>query len=62
MPSPMSPVGMSLAALEIARAVESVEALVSRTNKKLADAGQDELPRAYYTAAEVDALRAETPL
>ena len=55
----MSPVGLSLAALEIARAVESVEALVSRTNKKLTDAGQDELPRAYYLASEVDALRAE---
>jgi hypothetical protein len=70
--SPISAVGLSLAKLEIARALQDVDDLVARTNKKLTSAGQDELPRAYYSAdemslvlqrheQELDALRPTPP-
>src|SRR5271167_2612541 len=58
MASPLSAVGLSLAQLEIARALQDVDDLVARTNKKLADAGQDQLPRAFYTAGEMNLVLA----
>ena len=54
MASPISDVGLSVARLEIERALEGVRNMESRLNKKLADGGQEPLPPFFFTATQMD--------
>ncbi len=57
MATPLSAVGISLAKHEILKLLEDVVNAETRVNKKLVDAGQDPLPKAFFLVEEVDELR-----
>jgi hypothetical protein len=59
MASPISDVGISIARTEILRALDAVRTLEAKLNRQLTDAGNAALEPFFYTAEQVDELRAQ---
>ena len=52
----MTSLARSLAETEVLRSLQATEDLWLRTNRKLVDGEQDELPKPFFTRAEMDAV------